>query len=98
LLQAIVRDGAFNALEMALSNRRQDLIELLVEHGADVPSVDITWVFDSWDPAIMEYFIDQGADVETGYPLAGVLCWKIRTALGVFKRHKKTASPAIKTR
>jgi hypothetical protein len=48
----------------------------------------MTWVFDSWDPAIMEYFIDQGADVETGYPLAGALCWKIRTALGVFKRHK----------
>ena len=37
----------------------------------------------------MEYFIDQGADVETGYPLAGALYWKIRTAPGVFKRHKK---------
>ncbi|MBU0991524.1 MAG: hypothetical protein KJ737_03430 [Proteobacteria bacterium] len=43
---------------------------------------------DTWDPAIMEYFINLGADVETGYPLAGALCWKIRTALGVFKRHK----------
>jgi hypothetical protein len=48
----------------------------------------MTWVFDSWDPAIMEYFIDQDADVETDYPLARALCWKIRTALGVFKRHK----------
>ena len=85
---AIVQDGSFNALELALGNRRLDLIKLLVEHGADVQSVDMTWVFDSWDPAIMEYFIDQGADVETGYPLAGALCWKIRTALGVFKRHK----------
>jgi ankyrin repeat protein len=85
---AIVRDGSFNALELALGNRRLDLIKLLVEHGADVRSVDMTWVFDSWDPAIMEYFIDQGADVESGYPLAEALCWKIRTVLGVFKRHK----------
>jgi hypothetical protein len=85
---AIFQDGSFNALELALGNRRLDLIKLLVERGADVRSVDMTWVFDSWDPAIMEYFIDQGADVETGYPLAEALCWKIRTVLGVFKRHK----------
>jgi len=52
---AIFQDGSFNALELALGNRRLDLIKLLVEHGADVRSVDMTWVFDSWDPAIMEY-------------------------------------------
>ena len=85
---AIIQDGSFNALEQALSNRRLDLIKLLVENGAGVRSVDMVWVFESWDPAIMEYFIDQGADVETDYPLAAALCWKIRTALGVFKRHK----------
>jgi hypothetical protein len=85
---AIVQDGSFNALDQALRNRRLDLIKLLVENGADVRSVDMACVFDTWDPAIMEYFIDQGADVETGYPLAGALCWKIRTALGVFIRHK----------
>ena len=85
---SIIQDGSFNALEQALSNRRLDLIKLLVENGADVRSVDMVWVFESWEPAIMEYFIDQGADVETDYPLAAALCWKIRTALGVFKRHK----------
>ncbi len=85
---AIIKDGSYNALEPALANRRLDLIKLLVENGADINAVDMAWVFDSWDPAIMEYFIDQGADVETGYPLAAALCWKIRTALGVFKRHK----------
>jgi hypothetical protein len=66
---------------------RLDLIKLLVENGADVRSADMSLVFDSWDPAIMEYFIDQGADVETGFPLAGALCWKMQTASGVFKRH-----------
>ncbi len=85
---AIVQDGSYNALEQGVGKRRLDLIELLVENGADVRSVKMTRVFDSWEPAIMEYFIDQGADVETGYPLARALCWRIRTALGVFKRHK----------
>lgn len=35
----------------------------------------------------MEYFIDNGADLETDYPLAA-LCSKIRTALGIFMRHR----------
>jgi hypothetical protein len=48
----------------------------------------MAWVFDAWDPKIIEYFIEQGADVETGQPLASALCWRIRTALGVYKRHK----------
>lgn len=85
---AQITDGSFNALDLALMDRRLDLIELLVAHGADVNSVSMVSVFETWDPAIMDYFIDQGADVETDSPLAGALCWKIRTALGVFKRHK----------
>jgi hypothetical protein len=65
-----------------------DLIKLLVHHDVDIHSVAMILVFESWDPKIIEYFIEQGADVETGSPLATALCWKIRTALGVFKRHK----------
>ncbi len=85
---AMINDGSYNALEQALSKRRLDLIELLVGNGADIKSVEMTSVFCTWDPAIMEYFIGQGADVEAGYPLAEALSWKIQTALGVFKRHK----------
>jgi hypothetical protein len=48
----------------------------------------MAWVFDEWNPKIIEYFIEQGADVETGQPLASALCWRIRTALGVYKWHK----------
>lgn len=65
-----------------------DIIKLLVKHGADIHSIDMAWVFGSWDPKIIEYFIEQGADVETGSPLASALCWRIRTGLGVYKRHK----------
>ena len=81
-------DPGYNALEHALFERRLDLIKLLVNHGVDIHSVAMILVFESWDPKIIEYFIEQGADVETDSPLATALCWKIRTALGVFKRHK----------
>jgi hypothetical protein len=59
-----------------------------VQNGADINAVAMIDVFDTWDPAIMEYFIEQGADVETGYPLATALSWKIRTALGILKKYK----------
>ncbi len=85
---ADIDDPGYNALEHALFERRLDLIKLLVNHGVDIHSVAMILVFESWDPKIIEYFIEQGADVETDGPLATALCWKIRTALGVFKRHK----------
>ena len=94
LVQVLLEAGAdmddpgYNALEHALFERRLDLIKLLVNHGVDIHSVAMILVFESWDPKIIEYFIEQGADVETESPLATALCWKIRTALGVFKRHK----------
>jgi hypothetical protein len=45
-------------------------------------------VFETWQPDIMKWFIEQGADVETDNPLAFALCNRIRTALGVFKSYK----------
>jgi hypothetical protein len=45
-------------------------------------------VFDTWDPGIMEYLIEKGADVETGKPLARALSNRVRTALRIFKRYK----------
>lgn len=86
---AVISDDRYNALDQAISERRLDIIKLLVEHGADVHSIDMVLVFDTWDPKIMEYFIEHGADVETDYPLAIALCYRIRTALGVLKRHKQ---------
>lgn len=86
---ATINYGFYNGLEHALMERRLDLIKLLVKHGADIRSVSMIDVFDTWDPEIMEYFIEKGADVETNIPFAAALCERIRTALGVFKRHKK---------
>lgn len=95
LVQVLLDGGAdineprYWPLDHALHKRRLDLVKLLVEHGADIHSVSMASVFETWQPEIMKWFIDQGADVETDNPLAYALCNRIRTALGIFKSYKE---------
>ena len=86
---AIDLDGWNGTMARALRARRFDIIQLLVEHGYDPKQIDMKDVFNTWDPAMMEYFIDKGADVETGNPLAWSFCHRIHTALRVFKRYQE---------
>jgi hypothetical protein len=86
---AIDLDGWNGTMARALRARRFDIIQLLVEHGYDPKQIDMKDVFNTWDPAMMEYFIDKGADVETGNPLAWAFCNRIRTALRVFKHYRE---------
>ena len=72
----------------ALSAPDSHWIESLVQYGADIHSVEMIWVFDTWNPEIMKYFIENGADVETGYPLAWAFIGRIRTALGIYRTYK----------
>jgi len=60
--------GGFCPMWVALEKRRFDIIQLLVEFGFDPKTVDMFAVFHSWDPEIMEYFIDAGADIENEMP------------------------------
>lgn len=69
------------ALQRALSLKRLDLIELLVSHGAEISSVPFIDVLYVWDPSIIRYFLDQGADFITDSPFAVAFREKIRTAL-----------------
>ena len=85
---ADIKESRYNPLQHALWNKRLDLIELLVGHGADCHSVEMEEVFDTWQPDIMRWFIEHGADVETGNPLAQALCNRIRTSLGIFRAYK----------
>jgi hypothetical protein len=96
LVQVLLEGGAaiesavyWDPMDKALLMRRLDLVQLLVMHGYDPKSIDMELVFSTWDPGIMEYFIDQGADVEQGNPLASAFCSRIRTALRVFKKYKE---------
>jgi hypothetical protein len=85
---AIEGTGYDGPVEKALDMRRLDLIQLFVEHGYDVKSASMERVFATWAPQIIEFFIDNGANVEDGNPLAWALCCRNRTALGIFKKYK----------
>ncbi|MDD5677009.1 MAG: ankyrin repeat domain-containing protein [Kiritimatiellae bacterium] len=84
----IERNQKYDALSRVLWNRRFDMVRLLVENGANAKSVDMNDVFSTWQPDIMEYFIERGADVDTGNPLAQALCSRIRTALKIAIKYK----------
>lgn len=83
------RNGWNSPMHQALEMKRLDIVELLVKHCDDPADVDMKQVFATWDPVLMEYFIEQGADVERGNPLAFALCERIRTALSIFKRYRE---------
>jgi ankyrin repeat protein len=85
---AALEEPRYSPLLHTLEKRRLDLLELLVRHGADVRSVSMENVFGTWSSEIVEFFIERGADLETGNPLADALCSRIRPALGIFKRYK----------
>jgi len=94
LVQVLLQGGAaveeprYSPLPHALGLRRLDLVKLLVSNGADIHSVSMGQVFDTWNNEIVEFFISQGADLETDNPLAEALCSRIRTALAIFKRYQ----------
>lgn len=94
LVQVLLEAGTpvsafrYDALSHAIELKRLDLIKLLAKHGADLKSACMVQVFETWTPEIMDYFIENGADLETDFPLAVALTWRIKTALGVYKRYK----------
>lgn len=75
-------------MEQILQMRRLDLVQLLVDHGYDPVHVSMEAVFETWSPELMEYFIDRGADVQTGSPLANALKNRIRTVLRIVKKYR----------
>ena len=80
------------ALSSAVSSRRLDLVELLVAHGADVRAVPLVEVLINWDPKLMRFFLDHGADPVDGRPFAEAFREKIRTTLRVFVDYRQSHS------
>jgi hypothetical protein len=78
------------ALSRAVFHKRLDFIELLVTHGAQIEAIPFVDVLLSWDPKIIRYFIERGADLITSSPFAHAFGEKIRTALGPWKECKQT--------
>ncbi len=75
-------------LEIAIEQGFHSLVKVLLGGGADINSVSMATVFETWQPDIMKWFIEQGADVEADTPLAYAFCERIRTPLGIFKSYR----------
>lgn len=85
LLQAGVESQDINeALALAVNNRNVDLVELLVQYGADVNAVGPEEVFWSRHPKIIRCFIENGMDVESSASIAKAFRDKHREFLGIY--------------
>lgn len=76
-------------LNRAVWNSNLDLIQLLVDHGANLHSVDADCVFRTGDPEIIRFFFDRGMDVISGDPFAHALKYPKRTFIGVYMRYRE---------
>lgn len=74
----------------AIHRRRFDLIELFIANGFDAASVDMTAVLESWEPGTMQYFIEKGASLQSGLPIAKAFCGRVRTALKIYKSYRES--------
>ncbi len=80
------------ALAEAIERKRVDLVELLVSYGAEIRSVPLCDVLLTWEPQMIQFFLDHGADVITGAPFACAFRERVRTALRPYVEYKKAHS------
>jgi Ankyrin repeats (3 copies) len=84
------------ALWHSLSLKRLDFIQLLVTYGAQLSSVPFIEVLRIWEPTIIRFFLDHGADFVQGSPFAVAFGERIRTAIAAWRecreKHPEFAS------
>jgi hypothetical protein len=76
-------------LAQAVGQRRWEYVELLVGHGADLKSVPFIEVLECWNPNIIRFFLNNGADAISDNPFAHAFKDRIRTALRPFVEYKQ---------
>jgi hypothetical protein len=72
-------------LAEAVRGQREDLVRILIDHGADVRTPPFEDTLYEWHPDVIRLFLKHGADFRTGSPFAQAFIGKRRTALGIFK-------------
>lgn len=77
-------------LDRALRLRRLDLLELLLDWGADPRQVDLDALFSTYDSQLFERFRRLGVDLTAGHALAYALGYHTsnKPLLGFAKRHR----------
>lgn len=78
------------ALADVIERPRMELVELLVNHGAEISSVPFEDVLRTWDPKIIRFFLDHGADAITGRPFAVAFGERVRSSLRIFKDYQES--------
>jgi hypothetical protein len=98
LLARNVTDVSFKnrALQVAVEKKRLDLVEVLIEHGAEIRSIPLADVLTTWDPKLIRFFLDRGADPVTNSPFAVAFAERVRTALRPFVEYRKAHPPLEK--
>src|SRR5579872_4860885 len=77
------------ALAVAVAMKRLDLVELLLSNGAEIRSIPLADVLLTWEPKIIRFFLEHGADPITGSPFTVAFAEKVRTALRPFIEYKQ---------
>jgi hypothetical protein len=77
------------ALTDSVSLRRLDFVELLLQNGAQINAVPFVDVLLSWDPVLIRFFLDHGADPIKDNAFAVAFGAKVRTALRPFVEYKQ---------
>jgi hypothetical protein len=78
------------ALADAVSRHRMDFVELLVKHGAEIYSMPLADVLLAWEPNIIRFFLDRGADVISDRPFARAFGERVRSCLRIFREYKES--------
>jgi hypothetical protein len=79
----------------AASMRRLDLIELLADHGADPKELSFCDdVLGTRHPSIIRWFVERGADLESGNPIATAFKCRHREFLGIYMGLRDTVPSA----
>lgn len=83
-------------LDAALTQRRWDLLELLLEWGGDPASADVELILGTYQRSIFELFWNMGVDLEDGRTLAYVLADSTRNRpLYGFVKNYRERDPRI---
>ena len=88
LVEVLLRNGVpadERALQQVCSFHKSDMVELMFDHGASVNMMEFEYVVDEGNIDIIRMFIERGADLITGYPIARGLTRLTRPFLGIYK-------------
>jgi hypothetical protein len=80
------------ALSDAVALRNLDAVNLLLDHGSDLRSVPLADALLSWDPKLIQLFLDGEAEALEWLPFTVAFCAKVRTALRPFINFKQAHS------